>query len=461
MHIPTPLKIPTPPNYILDNFGVSNPNKIFLRGNKDPRTMEDDEFDDLVKEIKAVSLVITHILLKGNKFSVIKKVRKGAFSIIDNCEYEGEFVFPPVAITNSAPKPLKFLKIKNPILTAMYLRIMDGMSKAVYRREDFSRYVRYEGETPLLVIRVKDLKKLIAKKIGLSRRGPFDPERPLDKEEPQISKFPHPEGPLCCLESINGSFGNAISAFEIPTVFPPKSDQITQTQGLGGIPQITIPGSVIKSFVVNVIDKDLDSGLLEQLFPEIDNINSPKFVNLQSSDIQKIVRNMIRENFNPESPNIPEFLNAVRIPVIPRARPTDIIEQALIGMGDQPPARIVYSLFWKYFKGVPKTPLGEIIVRPAIDLSSNILTKIPWPLTVFLGRNLVNLINPIVMSDDHPSWRRMSLKNVYYVVYIDEFLRSASDVSGLFKFFLGSSDLTYPLPELKSELDKTYNVKKY
>jgi hypothetical protein len=213
--------------------------------------------------------------------------------------------------------------------------------------------------------------------------------------------------------------------------------------------------------VVNVIDKGLDSGLLEQLFPEIDDINSPKFVNLQPADIQKIVRNMIRENFNPESPNIPEFLNAVKIPVIPPARPTDIIEQALIGMGAPPPARIVYSLFWKYFKGVPKTPLGEIIVRPAMDLSANILTKIPWPLTVLLGRNLVNIINPIVMSDDHPSWRRMSLKNVYYVVYIDEFLRSAADVSGLFKFFLGSSDLTYPLPELKSELDKAFNTKKY
>lgn len=455
------LKIPTPPKYILDNFGVSNPNKIFLRMNNDPRLMTEEEFSDLVREIKAVSLVITHILLKGNKFSVIKKVRKGAFSIIDNCEYEGEFAFPPVSLTNSAPKPLKFLRIKNPILTAMYLRIMEGMSKATYTPEDFSRYVRYNGENPLLIIRVKDLKKLISKKIGLSRRGPFDPERPLDREEPQISNFPHPEGPLCCLESINGSFGNAISAFELPTVFPKKSDQFTQTQGVGGIPQITIQGSVIKSFVVNAINQSLDSGLLENLFPEIDDINSPKFTNLQPADIQKIVRNMIRENFNPESPNIPEFLNVARIPVIPPSRPTDIIEQALIGMGAPPPARIVYTLFWKYFKGVPKTPLGDIIVRPALDLSANILTKIPWPLTVLLGRNLINLINPIVMSDDHPAWRRMSLKNAYYVVYIDEFLRSAADVSGLFKFFLGSSDLTYPLPELKSELDKKFNTKKY
>jgi hypothetical protein len=78
-----------------------------------------------------------------------------------------------------------------------------------------------------------------------------------------------------------------------------------------------------------------------------------------------------------------------------------------------------------------------------------------------LGRNVVNIINPLAMSDDHPVWRRMSLKNVYYVVYIDEFLRSAADVSGLFKFFLGSGDPVYPIPELTSELKKDSNVKKY
>jgi hypothetical protein len=80
---------------------------------------------------------------------------------------------------------------------------------------------------------------------------------------------------------------------------------------------------------------------------------------------------------------------------------------------------------------------------------------------VLIGRNILNIINPIAMSDDHPSWRRMSLKNTYYVVYIDEFLRSAADVSGLFKFFLGSADPIYPIPELPSELKKTFNQKKY
>ena len=455
------LKIPTPPKYILDNFNVSNANKIFLKADKDPRLMTEDEFKTLVAEIRGTSLIISHILLKGNKFSVLKKIRKGAFSITEDCELQGTFVFPPVKLTNSAPLPLKFLRKGDPILTAIYLRVLEGMAKIEYTREDFARYVRYFGENPELVIRVKDLKKIISKKIGLSRRGPFDPERPLDLEEPLISNYPHPEGPLCCLESLNGGFGNAIAAFELPTVFPLKQDQVTQTPGAGGIIQVTIPGSKIKSFIKEAVGKILDSGALESLMPEIGDVNSPKFRNLDPNDIQKLARNLVRDVLNPDSPNIPEFLSLTKIPVLPPARPTDLIEQALIGMGSPPPARIVYSLFWKYFKSTPKTPLSEKITLPTIEISSQLLSKIPWPLTVLLGRNVLNIINPLAMSDDHPVWRRMSLKNPYYVVYLDEFLRSAADVSGLYKFFLGAADPTYPLPELKSELGKPFNVKKY
>ena len=81
--------------------------------------------------------------------------------------------------------------------------------------------------------------------------------------------------------------------------------------------------------------------------------------------------------------------------------------------------------------------------------------------TMISPQDLLNIINPLVMNDDHPVWRRMSLKNTYYVVYLDEFLRSAADVSGLFKFFFGSADPVYPIPELPSELKKATKTKKY
>ena len=455
------MKIICPPIYLRDNLGVANSSKIFLRINKDPRLMTEDEFRNLVLEMRGTSLVIAKVILWGNKFSVTKKVRDGAFSAIEKSEFEGVFKFPEIKITNSAPKGLKFLRKKNPIIEAMKFRIMEGLANIEYIREDFSRYVRYDGEDPILVIRVKDLKKLVSKKIGLSRIGTFDPVRPLDQEEPLISNFPYPQGPLACLGALNGGFGKAISAFELPTVFPPKQDQVSQTPGLGGIVQVTIPGSKVKSFLAEALGKTLDSGGLEKYFPEINDADSPKFLNLEPSDIQKITKNLVLQSINPESPDVPPFLNILKTPVIPKARPTDMIEQSLIGMGAPPAARIVYSLFWQYFKSLPKTPLGDIIVLPKVTMSAKILSSIPWPLTVLIGRNLLNIINPMAMSDDHPVWRRMSLKNPYYVVYIDEFLRSAADVSGLFKFFLGSADPAYPIPELKSELDKVFKTKKY
>ena len=276
-----------------------------------------------------------------------------------------------------------------------------------------------------------------------------------------ISNFPYPKGPLSCLGALNGGFGTAVAAFELSTVFPLKQDQLTQTPGLGGIIQITIPGSQIKSFLAESLLKSLDNGGLEKAFPEINDINSPMFINMNPADIQKMTKTLTLDLINPNSPNVPPFLNVLRVPVFPPSRPTDIIEQGLIGLGAPPPARIPYSLFWKYFKGVPKTPLSDLLVFPKVTASSELLSKIPWPLAVLIGRNVLNILNPIIMNDDHPVWRRMSLRNTYYVVYIDEFLRSAADVSGSFKFFFGSADPVYPIPELPSELKKAFNIKKY
>ena len=188
---------------------------------------------------------------------------------------------------------------------------------------------------------------------------------------------------------------------------------------------------------------------------------SPKFINLNAVDLQKLSRSLITETFNPKGA-IPPIMAPLSLGSIEKSRPTSIGEQIAIGMGVPPVGRIPLGEFWKYFKGVPKTPLGEKIINEAIRLAAKILDKLPWPIVVLIGRQVVNLINPLVITDDHPVWRRMSLKNVYYVIYLDEFLRSAADVSGLFKYFLGATGLDYPIPQLSSEFKKAFkDSKKY
>jgi hypothetical protein len=345
----------------------------------------------------------------------------------------------------------------------MRRRILIGLSQVEFTVDDFIKYVRYNPDSsPMVVIRVKDLKKILSRKLGLSNILPTDPVRPLDSEEPLISRYPYPKGPLACLESLNGGFGNAVAAFEMPVQFPLKQDQYLQIPGLGGMIQVKIKGKDIKKLLIDLLDKNLSNGGIDLIFPEINDIASPKFLNLNPVDLQKISKTLVTGLIDPSSPNLPSIFKVLNIKAFPPSRPTDIIEQALIGLGAPPAGRMGYGLFWEYYKGLPKTPLSDLIVFPKLKASSEIISKLPWPLTVLLGRNVLNLLNPIVMNDDHPVWRRMSLRNSYYVVYIDEFLRSAADVSGLFKFFLGSlSDPVYPIRELKSELKKAFNIKKY
>jgi hypothetical protein len=456
------IKIKPPVKYISDNLQLSNDNKIIFRSDKDPREMDEKEFKELVSFIRKTCNEISHSIMKGNKRSINKRIRKGSFSVMGLGGYSGELSFPPIKITNSLPGALKFKKKKNKKLEDMYSRIMNGMSGCEYTINDFYPFIRYDGEKSQLVMRSKDFKKLVSKKIGLSRKTRFTGDRPLDLEEPDISNFPFEKGPLSSIKYLNESFGKGISLFEPPTTFPLKQDQVSQTPSLGGIVQVTIPGSVIKKFILEYVKNYIEKeNGLETDFPEINDPNSPKFSNLEPKDIQKMVRNLVLKSLDPSNPNLPDFIKIADVPIPLLARPTGMVEQILIGLGAPPPARIVFSLLWKYLIGVPKTPLSEKIIEKATESSSKILSKIPWPLTVVLGRDVINIINPLIFSDDLPSWRRMSLKNPYYVVYLDEFIRSAADVSGLFKFTFGSADPIYPIPELQSELRKASIVKKY
>lgn len=486
------------------NRNLTNSNSVLILFPGDPQQMSRDEFISLVAQVKTQMAVTSHKIMKGNKKSISKRLREGAFSLVSSANYTGIFNFPEFKITDGAPGTLKFKTFPDPQLEAMYLRIMAGVAGIELERNDFAEYTR--NITPELttiissipgavennaqeilnipssavVMRVKDFKKLLAKKMGLgkaTKNNPIavekavkeptnqniitatipilSPKDIIDREEPLISKYPHPQGLFGCLEPACISYGTAFMMFEFPQVFPPKQDQISQTLLAGGIPRITIPGSVIKSFLSSFIEEFVENSI-ETIMPEINDIDSPKFMNLNSQDIVKITRKILNKATDPNGA-IPSFLSATQIPVIPPARPTGIAEMAVMSLGAPPPARLPLSLLWKNWMGSPKIPLADMIINPVIEVASKILSYIPWPIIPLLGRHVINLLSPIALSDDLPDWKRLSLKNAYFVVYLDEFLRSAADVSGLFKFCFGTADPVYPIPELPSELQKAFN----
>ena len=174
----------------------------------------------------------------------------------------------------------------------------------------------------------------------------------------------------------------------------------------------------------------------------------PAFDNLTADDI-KVMGNNTAVSFL-DKINIPALDNLPRIPL--EARPQDYVELVMSFLPVHPFADIAFTLLWTKYKSPPRIPIPSDIIEQLINLQKAIVYKLPWPIVVLLGRNIINILNPLYTREDVPRWDRMSLKNPFFVVFLDEFIRSAADISGGFKFFIGAGKLFYPLPTLEINL---------
>lgn len=234
------------------------------------------------------------------------------------------------------------------------------------------------------------------------------------------------------------------SSLELPPFPPKKSGNPAIPLGPGGIPPIIIPGSVVANFIVKGASSAIDSVDVSKIIPG----GLPAFDNLTADDI-KVMGNNIAVSFFKKA-SIPAIDNLPPIPL--EARPQDYIELVMSFLPVHPYADIAFTLLWTKFKNPPRIPIPSEIIEPLLALQKAIVYKLPWPIVVLLGRNVINILNPLYTREDIPRWDRMSLKNPFFVVFLDEFNRSAADISGGFKFFIGAGKLFYPLPTLEINL---------
>ena len=205
-------------------------------------------------------------------------------------------------VLDPPPGGLSFSKIPNPLVDQVTKVMTNGISSAPFKPSDFTKYVRSdENGNPVVALRVKDIKKIVSSKIGLSKKKAGETDRPMDQINSLVTNFPFPAGPLASSQALGQSFGSAIALFEIPTAFPVKQDQISQSPLAGGLVQIAIPGAVIKQFLSKAVEELLKKGDgFDKYFPEINDPNSTKFTNLDPNDIQKMVRTMMEDFLNPD-----------------------------------------------------------------------------------------------------------------------------------------------------------------
>jgi hypothetical protein len=244
------------------------------------------------------------------------------------------------------------------------------------------------------------------------------------------------------------NIAKSLSAFsaslEMPPFPPKKSGTPGVPLGIGGIPQIQIPGKAISGFLVDGMSSAIDSIDINSIIPG--GLNA--FQDLTADDIKSMGKN-IATNFTKKA-KIPAIDNIPQIPLL--ARPQDYVELTMSFLPVHPFSDIAFTLLWTKYKMVPKIPIPSSIIKPIQEIQNSLIYNIPWPVAAMMGRNFLNIINPLYNRDDIPRWDRMSLKNPFFVVFLDEFLRSAADISGGFKFFVGAGKLFYPLPDLEINL---------
>lgn len=344
-----------------------------------------------------------------------------------------KIAFPAKIPGDFAQSPSELLPIPDPKLEVIKSVITSNLKIDTSQAKKIEEMAKNNGFGDSKILRNQDLKKITKNVL----------DQALKKSPIDLKNFPVPNS--LDATKISQTFSGIIGAFEIPG-FPPKKGSINPATAAipGGVPPIIIPGSAISSFVKKGVSTALEKVTLEELIPGgisgLSNISPEDIKSIATKQCEKILKKGA----------VPPFLDSV--PPIPfKSRPQDFVEFTMNFLPVHPVTDVAFGLYWTKIKDVPRIPIPMSIVEPLQKINQEIVYRIPWPLAILLGRNLLNIFNPFLQREDLPRWDRMSLKNPVFVVFLDEFLRSSTDISGLFKFFIGQN-LLYPLPDLEINL---------
>ena len=329
----------------------------------------------------------------------------------------------------SLPAPGSIISTPNPIVSSVKGFISKNLNVNVQDLVKLADRTSIGGNK---VLREKDLHLMIKNSL----------DKTLSKFPVDLKNVNFPN--IASAGDVAQEYSKFSSSLELPAFPPKKSGNPAIPIGIGGIPPIMIPGSILANFIIDGALSLVDSMDISKIIPG----GLLAFENLSADDIKVMGNNVAVSFLNKAS--IPAVDNLPSIPL--ESRPQDYVELVMSFLPVHPFADIAFTLLWTKFKSPPRIPIPSEILEQLLNLQKAIIYRLPWPVVVLLGRNVINILNPLYTREDIPRWDRMSLKNPFFVVFLDEFIRSAADISGGFKFFIGAGKLFYPLPTLEINL---------
>lgn len=238
------------------------------------------------------------------------------------------------------------------------------------------------------------------------------------------------------------AFGGLTSALSLPQAsFPAPMKALSFPK------QLTLDLNILKAPLTQALPNFLEGGMG---LPSIPQDFNNDLMTINSRDIKAMIKSFVSDNIDSLEEKLKTPYKLVEIAKSAKGIDLNVLEKAVFNV--PPYGKVSEAIF--IAKGLVKMNLPNSLgysnvdlsaLKPALALLKPLLSPIvssPVASVLVAGAgtagqlDMIRKIHPILNEDDIPPWERLSLSNLLFLVFLDEFCSTAADQVGFFRAYL-------------------------
>jgi hypothetical protein len=267
-------------------------------------------------------------------------------------------------------------------------------------------------------------------RLGLLNISKFSVDDSVSVEKPELN-----------LDSATSMFSGILKGLSMPQASLPEELSKQQLDK-----KTTINTSIVKPIIKDALSKYLDTNLLTA---NSQNLESD-FIYTNSNDIKSFMKNLIDSMTDDINNKLKSFYDIINSAKHGNGIELNVLEKGVFKVPPfGPTAKNIFIAKGSSKLNMSKSDSQFIISEDALKASSSILktsldpiVSNPTAYVLAAGAGVTNNtdslrnIHPILSADDIPPWERLSMKNILFLVFLDEFISTAANQVGFFRSYL-------------------------
>ena len=241
---------------------------------------------------------------------------------------------------------------------------------------------------------------------------------------------------------ISTAFGGLTSALSLPQAsFPAPMKALSFPK------QLTLDLNILKAPLTKALPSFLEGGMGFGSIPQDFNND---LMTINSKDIKAMIKSFVETNIDSLEDKLKTPYKLVEIAKSAKGIDLNVLEK---GVFNVPPfGKVSEALF--ITKGLIKMNLPNSlgystvdleVLKPALALIKPMITPIvSSPVAYILvaaagvtnNLDMIRKLHPVLNEDDIPPWERLTLKNILFLVFLDEYVSTAADQVGFFRSYI-------------------------